>query len=440
MAHDSTPNPQLAIILEAIQNRDYPDSIEQIKAYVAMLETEERFYPARQLLSQAREKYRSIRQFQSEPTAVNWWQTDAAQDEVWITQKQAFFTYKNPELPPRTRFIDSLLLLDEIGLRDSTNRDAETLALGGSIYKRKWQHFGQLEDLIEALFFYRAAFERNPQQDKGYGGVNAALILDILADRAKQIARRSGIKLNESEASNFSAQAAAIRQNMVLQIPVWQTELKQLPESDHFWPQVTFAEIYFGLQQYDQTKEWLQKANVAHAINWKKQTIYSQLLQIGRLQDLTIPKESDQPENWLPAWQILALIIGEDNAQRAFSSGTGKVGLSLSGGGFRASFFHLGVMARLAEIDALRSIEALSTVSGGSIVGAHHYLEVQKLLESKPDKAITRNDYIEIVRRIQDNFLKGVQTNIKLQTFASLTDNLDVFFRKKHYSRSHRLG
>ncbi|HNA70304.1 MAG TPA: hypothetical protein PK473_04645, partial [Nitrosomonas sp.] len=53
---------------------------------------------------------------------------------------------------------------------------------------------------------------------------------------------------------------------------------------------------------------------------------------------------------------------------------------------------------------------------------------------------ITRNDYIEIVRRIQDNFLKGVQTNIKLQTFASLTDNLDVFFRKKHYSRSHRLG
>ncbi len=440
MAHDSTPNPQLATILEAIQNRDYPDSIEQIKAYVAMLETEECFYPARQLLSQAREKYRSIRQFQSESTAVNWWQTDAAQDEVWITQKQAFFTYKNPELPPRTRFIDSLLLLEEIGLRDSTNRNAETLALGGSIYKRKWQHFGQLEDLIEALFFYRAAFERNPQQDKGYGGANAALILDILADRAKQITRRSGIKLNESEASIFSAQAAAIRQNMVLQIPVWQTELEQLPESGYFWPQVTFAEIYFGLQQYDKAKEWLQKANVVHAINWKKQTIFSQLLQIAHLHGLAIPNESDQPENWLPAWQTLALIIDEESARRAFLSGTGKVGLSLSGGGFRASFFHLGVMARLAEIDALRGIEALSTVSGGSIVGAHYYLEVQKLLESKPDKAITRNDYIEIVRRVQDNFLKGVQTNIKMQTFASLTDNLDVFFRKKHYSRSHRLG
>lgn len=440
MTHDSTPNLQLATILEAIQNRDYPDSMEQIKAYVAMLETEERFYQARQLLNHVRDKYRSIRQFQSESTETKWWQTDAAQDEVWVTQKQAFFIYKNPELPPRTRFNDALSLLEEIGLRDSTNLNAETLGLGGAAYKRKWQHFGQLEDLIEALFFYRAAFERNPQQDMGYGGINAALILDILADRAKRIARRSGIKLDESKANNFSAQAAAIRQDMVLQIPVWQTELEHLPKSGHFWPQITFAEIYFGLQQYDKAKEWLQKSNVMHAVNWKKQTIFSQLLQIARLHDLTIPKENDQPTEWTLPWQTLALIIGEEKAQRAFLSGTGKVGLSLSGGGFRASFFHLGVMARLAEIDALRSIEALSTVSGGSIVGAHYYLEVQKLLESKPDTGITRNDYIDIVRRIQDNFLKSVQTNIKLQTFASLTDYLNVFFRKKHYSRSHRLG
>ena len=46
------------------------------------------------------------------------------------------------------------------------------------------------------------------------------------------------------------------------------------------------------------------------------------------------------------------------------------LGLALSGGGFRASFFHIGVLARLAELDLLRRVEALSTVSGGSIVGA----------------------------------------------------------------------
>ena len=36
------------------------------------------------------------------------------------------------------------------------------------------------------------------------------------------------------------------------------------------------------------------------------------------------------------------------------------------------------VLARLAEMDVLRSVEVLSTVSGGSIVGAHYYLEVKK--------------------------------------------------------------
>lgn len=47
-----------------------------------------------------------------------------------------------------------------------------------------------------------------------------------------------------------------------------------------------------------------------------------------------------------------------------------RLGLALSGGGFRASFFHIGVLARLAELDLLRPIEVISTVSGGSIIGA----------------------------------------------------------------------
>ncbi len=45
-----------------------------------------------------------------------------------------------------------------------------------------------------------------------------------------------------------------------------------------------------------------------------------------------------------------------------------KLGLALSGGGFRASLFHIGVLARLAELDQLKDIEVISTVSGGSIL------------------------------------------------------------------------
>jgi NTE family protein len=44
-----------------------------------------------------------------------------------------------------------------------------------------------------------------------------------------------------------------------------------------------------------------------------------------------------------------------------------KIALALSGGGFRATVYHLGVMARLAEDKALEDVSLISTVSGGSL-------------------------------------------------------------------------
>jgi len=44
-----------------------------------------------------------------------------------------------------------------------------------------------------------------------------------------------------------------------------------------------------------------------------------------------------------------------------------KISLALSGGGFRASVFHLGVLARLARENHLEDVILLSTVSGGSL-------------------------------------------------------------------------
>lgn len=51
-----------------------------------------------------------------------------------------------------------------------------------------------------------------------------------------------------------------------------------------------------------------------------------------------------------------------------------RVGLALSGGGFRAAAFHLGVLKRLDELGLLAQTECLSTVSGGSITGALYAL------------------------------------------------------------------
>ncbi len=51
-----------------------------------------------------------------------------------------------------------------------------------------------------------------------------------------------------------------------------------------------------------------------------------------------------------------------------------KIGLALSGGGFRAAAFHLGVLKKLKELEILNKVDILSTVSGGSIIGAFYAL------------------------------------------------------------------
>ena len=50
------------------------------------------------------------------------------------------------------------------------------------------------------------------------------------------------------------------------------------------------------------------------------------------------------------------------------------IGLALSGGGYRAAAFHLGVLNALKNMQLIDSIDNISTVSGGSIAGAYYVL------------------------------------------------------------------
>ena len=58
---------------------------------------------------------------------------------------------------------------------------------------------------------------------------------------------------------------------------------------------------------------------------------------------------------------------------------TFKIGLALSGGGFRASIFHLGVIRRLEELGIMREVDVISAVSGGSIIAAYYVIEMENL-------------------------------------------------------------
>ncbi|GJL74520.1 MAG TPA: hypothetical protein DEF07_10580 [Nitrosomonas sp.] len=113
-----------------------------------------------------------------------------------------------------------------------------------------------------------------------------------------------------------------------------------------------------------------------------------------------------------------------------------KLGLALSGGGFRASFFHIGVLARMAEIGKLKQVEVISTVSGGSIVGSMYYVKLKKLFEANTSP--TNEQLVQLVQELEIEFLEGVQKNIRMRTFLNPLKNLKMSFAS--YSRSDRLA
>lgn len=404
-------------------------SLDEIHVGVVALKGESNFTEARILLAQVLEEY---------------------PEDIWLTQQLALCTYKDKNLNPTAQQDKALKILETLDLRNDQNIDSETLALAGAIFKRKWEQKRQEKHLYDALAFYRAGYERNPIQDKGYGGVNAAYLLDILASRARAVAVRT--QTSFQEANGFADQATDLRQNLVRHVPtLWeQTKDSGLSPDQDYWHLMTMAEIHFGLEQWTEAQTYLRKVlNLWNAQNpqtettqdWQKETSFTQLANIAKVRQYPLPQKQTALSSWHESWQTIATVAGEAKVF-ALSRDRGKVGLALSGGGIRASLYHLGVLARLAEAGVLSSVEVLSTVSGGSIVGAHYYLELKRRLELNTTdelNKLTREDYCDAVSEVIHTFVAGVQKNLRTCALADFRKNLKMIFSKT-YGRSHRLG
>lgn len=96
-----------------------------------------------------------------------------------------------------------------------------------------------------------------------------------------------------------------------------------------------------------------------------------------------------------------------------------KLGLSLAGGGFRASLFHVGVLRRMAELDLLRYVEVLSTVSGGSITGALYALLLRKHLEGQGKEVLEQQEYEDLVDELQGALLAGISRDLRNRLFVN---------------------
>ncbi len=279
-------------------------------------------------------------------------------DSEKLRQQHALCTYKDMELPAARRLDRALSILTEGGpLEDSTS--AETLGIAGAIFKRKWEVDAARSDLESAPWCYERGFEQvgDPRprvrghqrrvrlrSARGTGGPGARNIdRGEEAPRARRRdprtrssglpSRATGSGPTRRSARHSSASGGSTRPASTCRRPATQSKAP-----------------------------------------WQLETTTMQLAALARL------RKVDQQDTTM----ALTALVGSDEGALLRAT-IGKVGVALSGGGFRASLFHIGVLARLAECNVLRHVEILSCVSGGSIVGAHYYLKLRQLLQSKPD-------------------------------------------------------
>ncbi|HWN72527.1 MAG TPA: patatin-like phospholipase family protein, partial [Solirubrobacterales bacterium] len=87
--------------------------------------------------------------------------------------------------------------------------------------------------------------------------------------------------------------------------------------------------------------------------------------------------------------EALLAIVPERDTDSIPRAAEVPIGLCLSGGGFRAALYGLGVLRYLAESDLLRRVAVVCGVSGGSVVTA----AFASALKVAGDKALTANGF-----------------------------------------------
>ena len=74
-----------------------------------------------------------------------------------------------------------------------------------------------------------------------------------------------------------------------------------------------------------------------------------------------------------------------------------KIGLALSGGGFRASLYHLGLLRFLRDSDILSEVTHITSVSGGSIIAAHLILNWDRYNGSPEEFDAAASEFLSFV-------------------------------------------
>jgi predicted acylesterase/phospholipase RssA len=345
----------------------------------------------------------------------------------YVRQQLALCTYKDPELR-RADALDraGLILLGRLDVDPGDVDDPEDAGLAGAIAKRRWELDGREEHLRTALRWYdraaalnRAKAAEGPAPLDPYGHVNAAFVRDLLAHEfapggAKADADGVGVTLH--------AAARLLRDEVVAAAPHGLAE---------WWRRASLLETHVGRRDLPAAKALLNEpAALANVAEWERESTATQVVALAGVLDPPIPEDDLVP--------LLGSLLRVDElptgAARTLNR---RFGVAMSGGGFRATLFHLGVLARLADEGLLHQVQVMSTVSGGSIAGAAYFADLAHRLR-RPGG--TADDERCELQRLIDTVVDVVSsTNLRVQAFFG-PRTLLAARRRRRLSRTQRLG
>jgi predicted acylesterase/phospholipase RssA len=343
-----------------------------------------------------------------------------------LRQQRAVCTYKDPEIRLASALRQALEVLRLAGENLATTTDPETLGIAGAIHKRIWDLTGRRVAIVQAIGYYLRGARCCAGADSGYNAVNAAFLLDALAQEDERCALLAG--LTDDSVEPRRERAAALRREVVARHGAAAEASLEAPTADDWWLVATVAEAELGLGEHAAARRLLTVArSLMDVPDWQLESTSRQLARLALMRSAS---DGD-------AVAVVADLVGLPATKVCFTGG--KLGLALSGGGFRASFFHLGVLACLAELDVLRHVEVLSCVSGGSIVGAHYYLELRRRLQARDDSQMTRDEYVDVVRTVQRAFYDVTKRNLRRRALTNPVAVVRTLF-EPGYNRTVRVG
>ncbi|TRX31778.1 hypothetical protein FNW52_18370 [Flavobacterium sp. ZT3R18] len=367
--------------------------------------------------------------------------------------------YKDTTLSSYFKFEKAINVLKSFcDLENSKN--CKTLSLAGEVYKHKWKFDHQFHNLLQSRAYYKKGYliwkskshkSIHAETDCINTAVNYAHLNELIViENLERLSETSEITIETIKRFEIAQDTRreiihAYVDDAGMGNPLFRTEIEA---KEKLYP--ALAEAFFGLRKYKEALYFITLHTADKKENWQIKSFSKQIYNLSYYQRI----EKNQLATNIDPFQekeiieedlnrcLMALNLRSDEKNGTVHSKQkkqSKVGLGLSGGGFRAALFHIGVLAALADKGKLKDIEVISCVSGGSIIGAFYYLKIKQLFENKADKDIVDGDYIKLVKEIEKEFLEAVQKNIRMRLLTSFSKNIEMW-KGDSYSRSNRLG